>query len=65
METLSIKCAKRRYNDEKEAKEALAEIKARKSKIRHRKERRLYECPSCKGYHLTSQRLLKGGMRDS
>lgn len=54
-----MKCAKVRYRDEIGAKIALASTRAasdRKAEAgEKRRENRVYRCPKCKGYHLTSQ----------
>lgn len=42
-----------RWDSEEEAIQSLKEAKATKDK--HRKEKRIYECPWCGGWHLTSK----------
>lgn len=44
---------KRRFRDHREAVAALAV--ARSSWSSRRRERRCYECPECRGWHLTSR----------
>lgn len=51
-----MKCKKRRYRDQVDAKIALANIQWRDNARRQKTETRLYRCPHCKGYHLTSKK---------
>lgn len=44
-----------RYADEISAKIALANIQWKDSARRGKMEKRVYECPDCKGFHLTSR----------
>lgn len=46
-------CKKRRYRDKLAAEMELARIK-RRDKPRPKQEKRSYECPNCRGFHLTS-----------
>jgi hypothetical protein len=46
--------SKLRYQSEADAKRALDDIRTRNSARRH--EKKLYVCPFCDGWHLTSQR---------
>lgn len=48
-------CKKRRFPSKIDAKMAMADIMARDSTSRSHQEKRIYFCPKCKGYHLTSK----------
>ena len=45
-----------RYPDQVSAKLGLAKIRAEDDPLRPATERRVYRCPLCGGFHLTSQR---------
>jgi hypothetical protein len=49
------KCTKIRYRDKLAAKLALARTAHKDGSHRPKAERRVYRCPSCRGWHLTSQ----------
>lgn len=52
-----MKCKKKRYNDELDAKIALALASKKHDRKNSTKvERKWYKCPACKGFHLTSQK---------
>ena len=59
-----LHCRKLRYRDAREAKDALFRIRVVRGRQEHdglpsrRNECRWYQCPRCKGYHLTSERPL-------
>jgi hypothetical protein len=48
-------CGKVRFHDEIAAKIALAKIRAKDNPRRPKTERRVYHCPKCAGWHLTSR----------
>lgn len=48
-------CRKRRYRDRIAALLALAATGRRKHARNPKQETRIYRCPACKGWHLTSQ----------
>jgi len=48
------KCRKRRYRDRIAAEFALSNIRHRDSAGREKQEQRSYQCPRCRGWHLTS-----------
>jgi hypothetical protein len=50
-----IECEKRRYPDQISANWTLLNIWAKGQRDRPKMERRVYRCPKCKGYHLTSK----------
>lgn len=50
------KSGKTRYRDEIGAKLALARIQHKDSSGRAKQERRVYLCPLCRGWHLTSKK---------
>jgi hypothetical protein len=55
-------CRKKRYMDELSAKFALSQARRVGNYKANRNECRVYYCPKCKGWHLTSKRNNKGGM---
>ena len=55
-------CRKKRYRDELSAKFALSQTRRVGNYKSNRNECRVYYCPKCKGWHLTSIRNNKGGM---
>lgn len=50
-----VRCKKRRYRDELDAKIALSVIDMRSRRRKRAGERRAYLCPLCGGWHLTSR----------
>lgn len=48
-------CRKRRYRDFIAADLALAEVQAKDRADRPKTEKRVYLCPNCNGWHLTSR----------
>lgn len=48
-------CSKRRYRSEIDAKIALAKIQWQDKSRREKIETRVYKCPKCRGFHLTSR----------
>lgn len=58
-------CTKRRHTTLEAAQRELAEAKAKAAiGMTRRREGRIYECPKCKGYHLTSQEAVSDGYRE-
>lgn len=50
-----MKCRKLRYPTRVDAEIALASTSMKSKRgLRHRRESRVYRCPDCKGYHLSS-----------
>lgn len=49
------RCTKRRFKTDVDAKIAMAKIQWKDKPSRLKMEQRVYLCPSCKGYHLTSK----------
>lgn len=47
-------CGKTRYRDREEAKDAIRTIKL-SGEVRDKRPVRAYECPDCRGWHLTSK----------
>lgn len=60
MTTHLTACRKRRYPTEQAAYEALQRVweraRAFRDSLRHRRERRVFHCPTCAAWHLTSGR---------
>jgi hypothetical protein len=50
-----VTCTKVRYRDRIAALLALASTASKKHTAREKTEKRVYRCPRCKGWHLTSQ----------
>lgn len=51
------RCEKKRFRDQAQATAALRRITANPHQKKPRQPQRVYQCPRCKGYHLTSMSL--------